>query len=92
MQKRKALSTVEAEFRTVTYAVKDILWLRNLLSELGRRERKVTPVHEDNEACIKMIENPVVSKRNKFIELDCHFVRDHHSLQHIEMRKIDSEK
>ena len=48
-------------------------------------------MHEDNAACIKMTENPVVSARNKFIELDCHFIRDHYQLGHIKLKKIDSE-
>ena len=38
-----------------------------------------------------MIENPVVSGRNKHIELDMHFVRDHHQLRHVRVKKIDSE-
>ena len=36
-----------------------------------------------------MIENPVISGRNKYVELDCHFVRDHYKLKNITVRKID---
>ena len=88
LQKRKALSTAEAEYRAATIAAKDILWLRNLLHELGRDQREATVMMEDNAACIKMIENPVVSSRNKYIELDCHFVRDHHKLGHVRIKKV----
>ena len=91
LQKRKALSTAEAEYRAATCAAKDILWLRNLLKEIGRKETRPTKMFEDNAACIKMVENPVVSGRNKYIELDCHFVRDHCDMRNIEMRKISSE-
>ena len=45
---------------------------------------------EDNRACIKMIENPMVSERNKHIELDVHFVRDHHVLGSIRALPIPS--
>ena len=90
MQKRVALSTGEAEYRALTYAVKDIMWLRNILAELGRPENVPTPISEDNRACIAMVENPIVSARNKFIELDCHFVRDHQQLQNIRMSEVDT--
>ena len=90
MQKRVALSTAEAEYRALTYAVKDIMWLRNILAELGRRELAPTPINEDNRACIAMVENPIVSARNKFIELDCHFVRDHQQMQHVRMVEVDT--
>ena len=88
LQKRVALSTAEAEFRAVTIACKDILWLRNILSEIGRRVKRPTTVHEDNSATIKMVENPIVSGKNKFVELDMHFVRDHWAQRHIAMSKI----
>ena len=77
LQKRVALSTAETEFRAVTLASKDILWLRNLLHEIDRSPCKPTLIYEDNSACIKMVENPVVSGKNKFVELNIHFVRDH---------------
>ena len=62
LQKRKALSTAEAEYRAATIATKDILWLRNILHELGRTEQAPTVMFEDNKACIKMVENPVITQ------------------------------
>jgi len=80
LQKRLALSTAEAEYRAATLCTKEIVWIRRLLSELGLKQIRPTAMFEDNRACIKMIENPMVSERNKHIELDVHFVRDHHVL------------
>ena len=91
IQKRKALSTAEAEYRAGTICTKHVMWLRNLLSEIGRAEKRATVLYEDNKACIKMIENPVISGRNKYVELDCHFVRDHHKLKHIRVKKIGTQ-
>ena len=76
LQKRVALSTAEAEYRAATLAGKEILWLRQLLSELGQPQTTPTPVYEDNRACILMVENPIVSCRNKHVEIDAHFIRD----------------
>lgn len=91
MQKRTALSTAEAEYRAATIATKDVLWLLNLLAEIGRAEKNPAVLYEDNAACIKMVENPVISGRNKYVELDCHFVREHHDLGNIKMKKINTD-
>ena len=80
MQKRVALSTAEAEYRAATLVTKEIVWLRRLLGELGLAQTQPSVFFEDNAACIKMIENPMVSLRNKHIEADAHFVRDHYKL------------
>ena len=71
-----ALSTAEAEYRAATLAGKEIAWLRGLLLELGQAQITPTPMYEDNRACVLMVENPIVSGRNKHIEIDCHFIRD----------------
>ena len=49
-------------------------------------------MYEDNRTCIKMIENPVISQRNKYVELDCHFVRDHCRLNNIAVQKISTKR
>jgi len=56
------------------------VWLRRLLDELHFKQRQPTTFFEDNAACIKMIKNPMVSMRNKHVEADAHFVRDHYKL------------
>ena len=43
-----------------------------------------------DQACKKMFENPVVSGRNKHVENDCHFVRDHHELGNIEVVMVST--
>ena len=83
LQKRVAQSTAEAEYREASMATRQIVWLRRLLRELEIPQEKSTVIHEDNRACIKMIENPIISERNKHVEIDCHFIRDHHELGNI---------
>ena len=83
LQKRVALSTAEAEYRAAALCTKEVLWIRRLLAELGFAQTSPTIILEDNRACIKMIENPMVSERNKHIEMDVHFIRDHYTMETI---------
>ena len=58
-------STSEAEFAAANECVKDVLWLRGLLRELGFTMDSPSVVREDNQATIAMITNHLVSARNR---------------------------
>jgi hypothetical protein len=92
LQKRLALSTAEAEYRAATILTKELVWLRRLLKELDFPQTEPTTFFEDNAACVKMIENPMVSHRNKHIELDAHFVRDHYLLGSVKPLPISTKE
>ena len=70
------LSTAEAEYVGATEATKDTMWLRFLLADMGLALAKPTTLYEDNQACMKMATNKIVSARNKHLELKMHFVRE----------------
>ena len=59
------LSTAEAEYVAATEATKDVLWFRGMLAELGFEDSSPSMVHEDNQACVAMIRNHIVSGRNR---------------------------
>ena len=59
------LSTAEAEFVAAAEAVKDLLWLRNFLAELGFPQLHPSQLFEDNQACVAMVTNHVVTGRNR---------------------------
>ena len=90
LQKSVALSTAEAEYRAATLATKDIVWLRRLLEEIGNRQTKPSVLFEDNQACEKMICNPVMSLRNKHLEVAAHFVRQQYQRGAILPVRIDT--
>jgi hypothetical protein len=56
-----ALSTQEAEYIALTSAVRDCLWVKQLLEEIGTKQQTVK-TGEDNEACIALAENPQARK------------------------------
>jgi histone deacetylase 1/2 len=70
------LSTAEAEYVAASETAKEILWLRQLTTEIGFPQTSATTMFEDNAACIKMSSNIGVSGRNKHLEVKMHFVRD----------------
>ena len=90
MQKRVAMSTAESEYRAAAEVTRELIWLRRMLRELGIKQESPSEIKEDNQACIKMVENPMISLRNKHIEMDCHFIRDHHELGNICMTYIQT--
>lgn len=70
------LSTSEAEYVAATETTKEISWLRLMLKDINLPQAKATTIHEDNQACIKMATNNMVSARNKHLELKMHYVRE----------------
>ena len=70
-----ALSTGEAEYYAAGEAVREAQWLRSLLTEMGV---STTPyiVKCDSKTALASISNPLISARNKHIEMKHHFIRD----------------
>lgn len=68
-----ALSATEAEFVALCSVTKEVVWLRKLLSELRYTQKLPTTVHCDNQAAIKLVKNPNVSKRTKHIETQYYY-------------------
>ncbi|KAJ0466424.1 putative RNA-directed DNA polymerase [Helianthus annuus] len=75
-QKVVALSSAEAEFRGIAKGLAEVLWIRKLLSEVGFPPREASKIMCDNEAAIKISENPVQHDRTKHVEVDRHFIKE----------------
>ncbi|CAM9862940.1 unnamed protein product, partial [Heterosigma akashiwo] len=78
-------STVEAEYLALCSAVKDIIWLRHLLVDLGCPQHGPTPVVEDNSACIEWANDLVVSKKNRHFHVSYHLAKEQVSIGTIKM-------
>jgi len=74
-QKTVALSTTEAEFVALATASTEILWLKQLLSELRISITDPIPVFEDNQSCIHALKT-WDQKRMKHIDVKYNFIRD----------------
>jgi hypothetical protein len=75
-QARVSKSSTESEYRAMSTACSEIVWLRWLLAELGFSQSDSTPLHADNTSAIQIAANPVYHERTKHIEVDCHSIRE----------------
>ena len=60
---------------SATTATQEAIHLKMFLEEIGLPQGKIR-IHEDNEPCIKIAENPVTSNRSKHIDIRYFFVRE----------------
>ena len=75
LQNRVALSTTEAEYVAISEAAKEMIWLKNFLSELGK-EQEDAPLFSDSQSAVCLAKNPVFHSRCKHIQLRYHFIRE----------------
>ncbi|GKD04343.1 hypothetical protein Tco_1179317 [Tanacetum coccineum] len=85
-----ALSTTEAEYMALTKAVKESIWLKGLLIELGVNLRSVV-VNCDNQSAIHLSRNAMFHERTKHINVRYHFIREIVESKEIGVAKIGTE-
>ncbi|CAM9218838.1 unnamed protein product, partial [Heterosigma akashiwo] len=76
LQTAVSTSTVEAELLALRSGLKDIMWLRHLLVDLGCPQAEPTPVVEDNSACIEWARDMVVSRKNRHFHVSYHLAKE----------------
>lgn len=70
------LSTTESEYVAATSAIREAMWLRSLLDDLGHSCKEATELNVDNQSTICLTKNPEFHKRTKHIDLCFHYVRE----------------
>ena len=69
-------SSAESEYRAMAQFVCKIMWLHQLLMEVGIKTPVLAKLRCDNQATLHIVSNSVFHERTKHIEIDCHFVRE----------------
>ena len=60
----------------MTQSACEIIWLHQLLAEVGIKTSVPAKLWCDNQAALHIASNPVFNERTKHIEIDCHFVHE----------------
>jgi len=67
-------SSVEAEYRVMTSATCELIWLKHLLKKLQFGKTTQMTLICDNQVALYISSNFVFHERTKYIEIDCYFV------------------
>ncbi len=87
MQKTIALSTAEAEYYSASEMAVEIIYLHNLIRNMGLPQDDDTPVYEDNTACIEW-GNGIIGGRERAKHIDIRKRFAHEAIQNRHMRLI----
>ena len=90
-QKVAVLSSTEAEFRGMAKGLYDLLWLINLLTEVGFPPCSAMNLFCENKAAIDISHNPIQHDRTKHVEVDRHFIKENLEEKIIQFPFVKSE-
>jgi hypothetical protein len=77
LQPTVALSSTEAEYRAITEAGQEALWLMKLMKELQIPIQTPLKMICDNLSAIHLAQNPVHHGRVKHVAIEHHWIREH---------------
>ena len=80
MQKTVALSSCEAEYMAFKEAIKEAIYLNNLITYFNKlynnNNIRIPTLLTDSESALKLANNPEFHKRSKHIDITYHFIRE----------------
>ena len=76
-QKTISLSSTEAEYYSMTHAMKEALWIRLFLTLNSFPVPRPFPLISDNQSACALANNSSITSRSKHIDVRHHFIRDH---------------
>ncbi|CAI7902739.1 unnamed protein product [Closterium sp. NIES-54] len=84
----QALSSVESEYMALFRAVREIVWQRRLLAELGEEQQGPTPLYCDSQGAIALAKNPVLHGLTKHMRVKWHWTRSMVAAGEVELRYV----
>lgn len=70
------LSTTESEYIAAVEAGKEVLWMRNILKEMGYCLDQASPLRIDNQSAVSVTKNPEHHGRMKQLDLSYYWLRE----------------
>ncbi|CAI7930903.1 unnamed protein product [Closterium sp. NIES-54] len=87
-QLHQALSSVESEYMALFRAVREIVWQRRLLAELGEEQQGPSPLYCDSQGVIALAKNPVLHGLTKHMRVKWHWTRSMVAAGEVELRYV----
>ncbi|CAI7880453.1 unnamed protein product [Closterium sp. NIES-54] len=84
----QALSTVESEYMALFRAIREIMWQRRLLAELGEEQQGPTPLYYDIQGAIALAKNPVLHGLTKHMRVKWHWTRSMVAASDVELHYV----
>ena len=84
-------SSTEAEYKSMANTTAEMMWVEQLLGELGIKLRVRPHLWCDNLGATYLSANPVFHARAKHIEIDFHFVRERVTRRQLDVRLVSTE-
>ncbi|CAI7894710.1 unnamed protein product [Closterium sp. NIES-53] len=84
----QALSSVESEYMALFRAVREIVWQRRLLAELGEEQQGPTPLYCDSLGAIALAKNPVLHGLTKHMRVKWHWTRSMVAAGEVELHYV----
>lgn len=91
LQSVVALSSTQAEYVALTEGIKEALWLKGMVDELGIAQDSIT-LYCDHQSAIHLSKHQVYHERSKHIDVKLHFIRDIIDSKKVHIKKIASEE
>ena len=89
-QRSVSLSTTESEFIAACLTTKELIWIKRLMGDLVKRQRNIPTLYIDNQSAIKLIKNSQFNRRSKHIDVQYHFIRQHHEEKDFVLKYIST--
>lgn len=89
-QRNVALSSCEAEYVSLTFAIQEAKFLQQLLIDMTNVEVKPMMLFVDNQGAIKLAKNPVYHQRSKHIDIRYHFIRNEVMSKNVDLVYVPS--
>jgi hypothetical protein len=90
-----ALSSTEAEYMAATETLKEMIWIKSMLTELTLQnidKNNITgEIFCDNKSTIESIKNSTDNDRSKHIDIRHHFIRDEIQKSWLKIKWIDTD-
>ncbi|CAI7782498.1 unnamed protein product [Closterium sp. NIES-53] len=84
----QALSSVESEYMALFRAVREIVWQRRLLAELGEEKQGPIPLYCDSLGVIAIAKNPVLHGLTKHMRVKWHWTRSMVAAGEVELHYV----